>query len=57
MESSNYKTRKQIASEYGITRKTLYNWLKKEEIKLEHTLISPEEQEMIYEIFGNPKME
>ena len=54
MKNNRVKTRQQIANEYGVTRKTLYSWLKKEKIKLERSLISPKEQERIYSKFGNP---
>lgn len=49
---SKVKTREQIANELGISRKTFYNWLKKEEITLGRGLITPKEQQIIYEKFG-----
>ncbi len=50
------KTRGQLAQEYGISRKTFYNWLKESGICLsDRKLITPKEQEIIYEIFGQPK--
>lgn len=49
------KTRQQIADEYGISRKTLSRWLKKADIDLEGYLISPKEQALIYETFGDPQ--
>lgn len=49
------KTRQQIADEYGISRKTLSRWLKKAGIVLEGYLISPKEQALIYETFGDPR--
>ncbi len=48
------KTRQQIADEYGISRKTLGRWLKKVKIELKGYLITPKEQEMIYQQFGHP---
>lgn len=48
------KTRSQIAAEYGICRKTLYNWLKKEGIQLRQGLITPKELARIYAVLGNP---
>jgi hypothetical protein len=51
----NAKTKKQIASEYGICIKTLNKWLKKEDIIIQRGLISPKSQEMIYEKLGVPK--
>ena len=49
------KTRAQIAAEYGISRKTFYNWLKKEGISFQkRRLINPKEVEIIYKTFGNP---
>ena len=49
-----FKTRQQIATEYGIDRKTLYRWLKKKEIVIPRGLIKPSNQKIIYEAFGNP---
>ncbi|MER0442882.1 phBC6A51 family helix-turn-helix protein [Emticicia sp. W12TSBA100-4] len=43
------KTRQQIADEMGISRKTLYRWLKKKEIKLSTGLICPHMQKFIKE--------
>ncbi len=51
------KTRAEIAFEYGISRRTLYNWLKKEKIDLENRhLIKPKELEQIYTHFGKPRI-
>lgn len=50
------KTRKEIAHEYGIDRKTLYNWLKEEKIKIkQRRLITPKDQMIIYKCFGIPR--
>ncbi len=51
------KTRQQIAIEYGISSRTLQRWIDKKDIKLSAGLINPKEQEIIYETFGNPKIE
>jgi len=48
------KTKQEIANEYGIHRNTFYNWLKKAGIKLSKQLITPKEQILIYEEFGQP---
>ena len=48
------KTRLEIASEYGICRKTLYNWLKSEGLVLKNRFITPKEVQIIYEKFGKP---
>ncbi len=54
MEES--KTRIMIANEYGISRKTLQRWLKKENISLSNGLVTPAEQKRIYKKFGKPKV-
>lgn len=54
MKVQHVKTRQQIADEYGISRKTLYSWLKKAEIKLKNSLITPKELQEIYNEFGLP---
>ncbi len=51
---SNVKTRAQIAREFGISRKTLYNWLKAEKLPIKGRLLSPKQQKDIYEKFGAP---
>ena len=48
------KTRQEIAEEYGISRRTLQRWLKKEQIRVHSGLITPKEQEKIYRCFGYP---
>lgn len=48
------KTRQEIAREYGISRRTLFRWLKREEIELPRGLVSPKNQSRIYEVFGVP---
>jgi DNA invertase Pin-like site-specific DNA recombinase len=49
------KTRQEIAEEYGISRRTFQRWLKKQKIALPNGLITPKEQEMIYNNFGYPQ--
>lgn len=48
------KTREQVAQEYGISRRTFYNWLQREGIKLTNRLITPKEQQKIYDKLGRP---
>lgn len=48
------KTRSQLAEEYGICRKTLYNWLKKKNIKLTPGQLTPKDQTIIFQSLGNP---
>jgi predicted transcriptional regulator len=47
-----FKTREEIAREFGISRRTLLRWLKKDGIKLSNRLISPLEQEKLYLLYG-----
>jgi len=49
------KTRSQMAIEYGIHRKTFSRWLKKAGIVVDGYLIPPKAQEMIYQLFGDPR--
>ena len=49
------KTRQEIAEEYGISRRTFQRWLKKQNIALSNGLITPKEQEVIYQNFGYPQ--
>jgi len=51
------KTRQEIADEYKISRWTLDRWLKKAGIDLSSGLISPKEQQLVYERFGYPNKE
>ena len=55
MKNTRAKTRKQIANEFNICRKTLTRWLKKQNITIKGGLITPKEQEKIYKKFGKPK--
>ncbi len=51
------KTRQEIANEYGVDRKTLYRWLKKKNIQISSGLVTPKEQDIIYNQLGKPKPE
>jgi len=48
------KTRTELAHEFGVDRKTLYRWLKKAEIILSGTTLTPKELELIYLKLGKP---
>lgn len=48
------KTRQEVAREYGIDRKTFYQWLKRAKINLPLGLICPSNLNDIYCIYGNP---
>jgi DNA invertase Pin-like site-specific DNA recombinase len=50
------KTRKEVAIEYGIEVRTLYRWLKKEDIILSKGLIKPINLKKIYKTFGEPQV-
>lgn len=52
---SGVKTREQLAREYNISRRTLYNWLKHAKITTKGKLLSPLELKQIYELFGHPE--
>ena len=54
MENLAFKTRKQIADEYGISIKTLTIRLKKEGIELPLGNVTPKYLRMIYDLFGMP---
>ncbi len=43
------KTRQQVADEIGVSRKTLYRWLKKWNIELSSGLLCPNSQNLIKE--------
>lgn len=49
-----FKTRTEMADEYGVDRKTLMSKLVKANIDLDKGLISPAEQAKIYDILGKP---
>jgi hypothetical protein len=48
------KTRKEIASEYGIAPHTLKNWFKRDKLEIPSGDISPKFQRLIYETYGFP---
>jgi len=51
------KTRSQVAMDYGISRKTLYLWLKKAKISPSQRLLTPSDLRKIYKTYGNPNVE
>ena len=58
MDKENYlkpKTRTELASDYGIDRKTLYNWIKKMKLPVKNGLLSTKCLKNIYKEFGYPK--
>lgn len=48
------KTKQQMADEYGVCRKTFNKLLLKKRIKLDRGLISPKDQQNIYDKLGIP---
>jgi len=48
------KTRKEIASEYGIDPHTLKNWLKRDGLNIPSGDLSPKSQRLIYHTYGSP---
>ncbi len=48
------KTREELADEYGISRKTLYNWLKKLDCSFPQGLLSPKCLKIVYKKYGDP---
>ena len=50
----NAKTRSELAQEYGVCRRTFYSLLKKRNIQLTTGLITPNEQQLIYNKLGKP---
>ena len=51
---SKVKTRTQLADEYGISRKTLYNWLKSNKVEVRSGQLTPLDQKKIHDKFGKP---
>ncbi len=49
------KTRQELAYEFGMSRTTFYRLLKRMNISLSPGLVTPVEQEKIYQKLGNPK--
>ena len=49
-----FKTRQEIAAEYGVHRRTLLRWLKRAKIELPKGLVCPRHQFIIYTAFGFP---
>ncbi len=54
-QNNGAKTRKEMAAEFNFTRKTFWRKMKKHNIKLANGLVTPKEQEIIYNTFGKPK--
>jgi len=50
-----FKSRQEIANEYGVSTKTLSRWLKKYNLEIGTGLLTPQEQALIYTAFGLPK--
>jgi len=48
------KTRKQMAKEFGVSRRTFYRMLKKADLIPPPGMVTPEFQEKIYKHFGRP---
>ncbi len=47
-----FKTRQQLADEFGISVRTLYRWLTKRNVKLPGGLVRPADQDAIYQMLG-----
>lgn len=52
--SLQFKTRKEIAAEFGISERTFRRWLKRERLSFSGRLLSPSDQMQIYETFHWP---
>jgi hypothetical protein len=52
--SGGVKTKQQMADEYGVCRKTFNKLLRKKRIMLDRGLISPKDQQNIYNKLGSP---
>lgn len=50
-----FKTKAQMAEEYGICLKTFSKLLKEHGINIRRHLITPKEQEDIYSVLGSPE--
>ena len=49
------KTHDEVAREYGITPRTLYNWIRRAGLDIPPTLLQPCHLVLIYRTFGPPK--
>ncbi len=49
------KTRTQLAEEYGVDRKTMYNWIKRLNLDEKNGMLSPRCLKIIYKKYGYPK--
>ncbi len=55
MDPREPKTRAQLAEEYGVSRKTFYNWLKRLDIRLPpKRYLPPEDQQRIHDALNAP---
>ena len=54
--NSSFKTKQNIADEYGICVRTLNKILRENDIIVRKGQISPKEQQIIYEVLGKPLM-
>ena len=52
---SAFKTRQQIADEYGIDRSTLYRRLKRKGVILPRTMLNLHQVHLIYQALGKPQ--
>ncbi len=50
-----FKTRQQLADEFGVSVRTLYRWLTKWNVNLPGGLIRPSDQDAIYRMAGKPE--
>lgn len=48
------KSRQEIAHEYGVSSRTLTRWIQKSGLVIPRGLVSPKNQDFIYEKFGKP---
>jgi len=53
-DNTRFKTREEIANEYGISTKTLRRKLNKAGVAFSKGLLSIKEQNIIYDLFGKP---
>jgi hypothetical protein len=49
------KTREEVACEYGVSARTFYRWLKRDNLLLPRGLIKPFHLQIIYSNYGIPQ--
>lgn len=54
--SQTCKSREELARDYGVSRRTLYTWFKKEQLKFDRGILRPIELEQVYKLFGYPTL-